>query len=106
MMGHVIFLSTELRVFDFVLPLSPSPVEDKYPQAHTYAHAHAHVYPLHSHPSSPPPSNASGGGEVDLKLGMSAAEFVKAYEQQPVMVVDCTYDDDAQEGTAADADVA
>ncbi|GBF98526.1 prolyl-tRNA synthetase [Raphidocelis subcapitata] len=34
-----------------------------------------------------------GGGEVDLKLGMPAAAFVEAYRGQPVMVVDCTYDD-------------
>ncbi len=30
-----------------------------------------------------------GGGEVDLKLGLSAAEFVKAYSP---FVADCTYD--------------
>lgn len=39
----------------------------------------------------------SGGGEVDLKLGMSAREFVEAYSP---MVVDCTYDDDAPGGGA------
>lgn len=32
-----------------------------------------------------------GAGEVDLKVGMSAADFVTAYEPY---VVDCTYDDD------------
>jgi prolyl-tRNA editing enzyme YbaK/EbsC (Cys-tRNA(Pro) deacylase) len=31
-----------------------------------------------------------GAGEVDLKVGMSAKDFVKAYEPH---VVDCTYDD-------------
>lgn len=31
-----------------------------------------------------------GAGEVDLKVGMSAADFVRAYEPH---VVDCTYDD-------------
>ena len=30
---------------------------------------------------------------MDLKLGMSSAEFMRAYAQQPVMVADCTYDD-------------
>jgi len=38
---------------------------------------------------------------VDLKLGMSSADFIRAYESQPVMVVDCTYDDDAQGGEGA-----
>jgi hypothetical protein len=37
---------------------------------------------------------------VDLKLGMSSVDFVAAYEQQPVMVVDCTYDDDGEAGGA------
>lgn len=45
-------------------------------------------------PQSTPPDVSPGGGEVDLKLGMSAAEFVKAYQGQPLMVADCTYDDD------------
>ncbi|KIY99532.1 hypothetical protein MNEG_8428 [Monoraphidium neglectum] len=45
-----------------------------------------------------------GGGEVDLKLGLSAADFVKAYGQQPVMVVDCTYDDDGGDEGGADED--
>ena len=31
-----------------------------------------------------------GAGEVDLKVGMSAADFIKAYEPH---VVECTYDD-------------
>jgi prolyl-tRNA editing enzyme YbaK/EbsC (Cys-tRNA(Pro) deacylase) len=31
-----------------------------------------------------------GAGEVDLKLGMSAAVFISAYAPH---VVDCTYDD-------------
>lgn len=31
-----------------------------------------------------------GAGEVDLKVGMSAAEFIKVYQPH---VVDCTYDD-------------
>jgi hypothetical protein len=42
-------------------------------------------------PPHPPPP---GGGEVDVKLGMAASDFVAAYGGQPVMVVDCTYDDD------------
>jgi hypothetical protein len=41
---------------------------------------------------------------VDLKLGLSAADFVKAYGQQPVMVVDCTYDDDGGDEGGADED--
>lgn len=32
-----------------------------------------------------------GAGEVDLKVGLSAAEFVRAYN---AIVIDCTYDDD------------
>ena len=55
-------------------------------------------------PASPPSSPASpscritqlqpdffwiGAGEVDLKLGLHAAEFVRKY--QPI-VADCTYD--------------
>lgn len=35
-----------------------------------------------------------GAGEVDLKVGMSAAEFVKAYggeDGTDCLVVDCTY---------------
>ncbi|KAI8476137.1 MAG: YbaK/prolyl-tRNA synthetase-like protein [Monoraphidium minutum] len=35
-----------------------------------------------------------GGGEVDLKLGLSAADFAAAYAGQPLMVADCTYDDE------------
>ena len=30
-----------------------------------------------------------GGGEVDLKLGLSVAEFTRAYSP---FVIDCTYD--------------
>lgn len=32
-----------------------------------------------------------GGGEVDLKMGMRARDFIAAYGAH---VVDCTYDDD------------
>lgn len=31
-----------------------------------------------------------GAGEVDLKVGMPAAEFLAAYKDAPVWVVDCT----------------
>ena len=31
-----------------------------------------------------------GAGEVDLKVGMPAAEFVRAFVDVPVFVVDCT----------------
>ena len=34
-----------------------------------------------------------GAGEVDLKVGLPAADFVKAYAEDPVHVVDCTYAD-------------
>ncbi len=37
-----------------------------------------------------PPFFWMGGGEVDLKLGLSAPQFVAAYSP---LVVDCTYND-------------
>ena len=49
-------------------------------------------------PNPLPPPPPPGGGEVDVKLGVSAAEFVRAYADQPVLVVDCTYDDDGGDG--------
>ncbi|KAL4439895.1 hypothetical protein ABPG75_002896 [Micractinium tetrahymenae] len=41
-----------------------------------------------------------GAGEVDLKVGFSAADFIRAY--QP-MVVDCTYNEGDADDTASDA---
>ena len=32
-----------------------------------------------------------GAGEVDLKVGMPAIEFLEAYKDGPVFVVDCTH---------------
>jgi prolyl-tRNA editing enzyme YbaK/EbsC (Cys-tRNA(Pro) deacylase) len=32
-----------------------------------------------------------GAGEVDLKVGLRADEFVRAYYDAPVYVVDCTH---------------
>jgi len=34
-----------------------------------------------------------GAGEVDLKVGLSAADFIREYQPH---VVDCTYADDAE----------
>lgn len=31
-----------------------------------------------------------GAGEVDLKVGMPASEFLSAYRDAPIFVVDCT----------------
>jgi prolyl-tRNA editing enzyme YbaK/EbsC (Cys-tRNA(Pro) deacylase) len=42
-----------------------------------------------------------GAGEVDLKVGLRAAEFIKVY--QP-MVVDCTYDSSGVESAALTCD--
>ena len=39
-----------------------------------------------------------------MKLGMAAADFVAAYGEQPLFVVDCTYDDDENGGGNGDDD--